>query len=124
MKIVRIELYQVHLPYSGSVYRLSGGREYTGFDSCITRVLTDNGIEGWGESTPFGSTYIAAHALGEAVPEPLLRCVLDCRDMVTLTTADFDAPVVDGGILPPDAPGLGLDVDRGVLGNPAQVWQI
>ena len=24
----------------------------------------DDGTQGWGESTPFGSTYIAAHALG------------------------------------------------------------
>lgn len=27
-------------------------------------MTTQNGIEGWGESTPFGATYIAAHALG------------------------------------------------------------
>lgn len=64
MKIAAIELYQVHLPYSGGVYLLSGGREYTGFDAAILRIETDNGIEGWGESTPFGSTYIAAHARG------------------------------------------------------------
>jgi len=64
MKIAAIELYEVHLPYSGGVYLLSGGREYTGFDAAILRIETDNGIEGWGESTPFGSTYIAAHARG------------------------------------------------------------
>ncbi len=64
MKIARIELYQVQLPYSGGVYLLSGGREYTGFDAAILRIETDTGIEGWGESTPFGSTYIAAHARG------------------------------------------------------------
>jgi L-alanine-DL-glutamate epimerase-like enolase superfamily enzyme len=28
------------------------------------RITTDTGLEGWGESTPFGSTYIASHALG------------------------------------------------------------
>ena len=64
MKISRIELYQVDLPYSGGVYLLSGGREYRSFDASIVRVVTDDGTEGWGESTPFGSTYIAAHALG------------------------------------------------------------
>lgn len=64
MKMARIELYQVNLPYSGGVYLLSGDREYTGFDAAILRIETDNGIEGWGESTPFGSTYIAAHARG------------------------------------------------------------
>ena len=64
MKIKKIEVYQVDLPYAGGVYKLSGGRTYTSFDATITRVVTACGIEGWGESTPFGGTYIAAHALG------------------------------------------------------------
>ena len=64
IRIARIDVFQVDLPYAGGVYRLSGGREYTGFDATIVRLGTDTGIEGWGESTPFGSTYIASHALG------------------------------------------------------------
>jgi L-alanine-DL-glutamate epimerase-like enolase superfamily enzyme len=64
MRIARIELYQVELPYSGGLYRLSGGREYRSFDAGIVRVVADDGTDGWGESTPFGATYIAAHARG------------------------------------------------------------
>ena len=64
MKIKTIELYQVDLPYSGGTYTLSGGREYRSFDASFVRVIADNGLDGWGESTPFGSTYIAAHASG------------------------------------------------------------
>ena len=64
MKIERIEVYQLDLPYSGGVYRLSGGRKYPSFDATVVRVVSDDGVEGWGESTPFGATYIAAHALG------------------------------------------------------------
>lgn len=64
MKIKAIELYQVDLPYSGGVYLLSGGREYRSFEASIVRITTDTGIDGWGESTPFGSTYIASHARG------------------------------------------------------------
>ncbi|WP_291730602.1 mandelate racemase/muconate lactonizing enzyme family protein [Leisingera sp. F5] len=64
MKIKKIELYQLDLPYSGGVYVLSGGREYRSFDASFVRITTDTGLEGWGESTPFGATYIAAHALG------------------------------------------------------------
>jgi cis-L-3-hydroxyproline dehydratase len=64
MKISRIELYNFTLPYSGGVYRISGGRTYESFDASIVRVICDDGTEGWGESTPFGSTYIAAHSLG------------------------------------------------------------
>ena len=64
MKISHIELFQVDLPYSGGTYRLSGGRSYSSFDSTIVRVTCDDGTQGWGESTPFGSSYIAAHARG------------------------------------------------------------
>lgn len=64
LKIQKIDVFQVNLPYSGGVYLLSGGREYPSFDATIVRVTTNTGIEGWGESTPWGSTYVAAHALG------------------------------------------------------------
>lgn len=64
MKIARIEVYQRDLPYAGGLYKLSGGREYRSFDASFARVVADDGTDGWGESTPFGSSYIAAHALG------------------------------------------------------------
>lgn len=64
MKIRKIELFELHLPYAGGSYELSGGRIYTGFDSVIVCLTADDGTEGWGESTPFGSNYIAAHARG------------------------------------------------------------
>lgn len=64
MKITSIELFQVDLPYSGGTYQLSGGRTYDSFDASIVRIAADDGTHGWGESTPFGSTYVAAHALG------------------------------------------------------------
>lgn len=64
MKITAIDVFAVHLPYAGGVYRLSGGREYRGFDAAILRMVTDTGITGWGESTPFGASYIAAHSGG------------------------------------------------------------
>jgi len=64
MKIAKIDVFQVDLSYSGGVYVLSGGREYRSFDATMVRITTDNGIEGWGESTPFGATYIGAHARG------------------------------------------------------------
>lgn len=51
MKIKKIDLFELHLPYSGGEYELSGGRVYTGFDSVIVRLTVDDGTEGWGEST-------------------------------------------------------------------------
>ncbi|MBC3190384.1 mandelate racemase/muconate lactonizing enzyme family protein [Pseudonocardia sp. C8] len=64
MKIERIDLYTVDLPYAWGVYKLSGGRSLTSFDATIVRITADDGTVGWGESTPFGSTYVAAHARG------------------------------------------------------------
>lgn len=80
MKISRIELYNATLPYSGGVYRLSGGRTYESFGASIVRVTCDDGTEGWGESTPFGSTYIAAHAPGTRAGIAELAPVLLGRD--------------------------------------------
>ena len=62
MKITSISVFQVDLPFAGGVYRLSEGREYRSFDATVVRIDTDAELEGWGESTPFGSNYIAAHA--------------------------------------------------------------
>lgn len=64
VKIARIDVYQVDLPYSGGVYHLSGGRTYKEFDGTIVKITTNTGIVGYGESTPFGATFIASHALG------------------------------------------------------------
>lgn len=46
MRIDSIQVYQVDLPFSDGVYRLSGGRTYSEFDSTIVRLVTDDGLEG------------------------------------------------------------------------------
>ncbi|MEM9232495.1 MAG: mandelate racemase, partial [Pseudomonadota bacterium] len=64
MRIAEIAVFQVDLAFSGGEYRLSGGRTYRSFDATFVRITTDTGLQGWGESTPFGATYIAAHGRG------------------------------------------------------------
>ena len=64
LKIKQIDVFQLNMPYAGGTYHLSGGRAYTSFDGTIVRITTEDGLEGWGESTPFGANFIAAHALG------------------------------------------------------------
>src|SRR5699024_8895347 len=64
MHIRQIDAYQVDLPYSGGTYELSRGRTYTSFDATIVKVTTEDGTTGWGESTPIGTTSVAAHARG------------------------------------------------------------
>ena len=64
MRITRITVWAVDLPFVRP-YSLAGGRlRFDGLDSTIVRLDTDAGIEGWGESCPWGSTYLPAYALG------------------------------------------------------------
>jgi L-alanine-DL-glutamate epimerase-like enolase superfamily enzyme len=60
--------------------------------------------------------------MGATVPPRLLRCILNSRDMVTLTTADFQPQMRNGGILPPDLPGLGITVNRDALSEAVAFW--
>lgn len=80
MRIRSIALHVVELPYAGGTYRLSGGRTYTSFDAAIVHLRCDDGTEGWGESTPFGSTYIAAHPAGTRAGIAVLAPALLGRD--------------------------------------------
>ncbi|MDR7304502.1 L-alanine-DL-glutamate epimerase-like enolase superfamily enzyme [Haloactinomyces albus] len=67
-------------------------------------------------------TFAAVAHLGATVPERSLRCVLDSRGMVSVEAADFDAPIIDGGVLVPDRSGLGLTVHLDRLGEPVEIW--
>ncbi len=64
MKLTRITVYQVDLPFDRGTYKLSGGRTWTAMDSTIIRLDTDQGVVGWGESCPFGPNYLEAFAGG------------------------------------------------------------
>lgn len=64
MKITAIDVYRVTLPLRHP-YSLSGGRlRFEELDSTFVRITTDDGIEGWGEGCPWGSTYLPAHPRG------------------------------------------------------------
>lgn len=114
MKVASIELYQVDLPYSGGVYQLSGGRSYDSFDASIVKITCDDGTTGWGESTPFGSTYIAAHALGTRA------------SLADKRPGEFFLVDANGGLLPETALRMlallppGLDF---VLEAPCSTWR-
>ena len=63
MRITRITVWAVDLPMARP-YSLAGGRYYDRLDSTIVRLDTDEGVVGWGEGCPWGSTYEAAFARG------------------------------------------------------------
>ena len=64
MKLTKISVFQVDLPFDKGVYKLSGGRTWKAMDTTIVRLDTDNGLTGWGETCPFGPNYLESFALG------------------------------------------------------------
>lgn len=60
MKVTGIAVFRATLPLEHA-YSLSGGRLHVGeLDSTFVRIDTDEGISGWGEGCPWGSTYLPA----------------------------------------------------------------
>jgi cis-L-3-hydroxyproline dehydratase len=62
--IRRIDVYGYELHYAHGAYVMSGGRTTTALASTLVRVTTENGLEGWGETCPLGTTYLPAFAEG------------------------------------------------------------
>lgn len=64
MKIARIFAHRVELPLVEGLYRWSGGKSVSVFDSTIVGVETDCGLVGYGEVCPLGPFYLPAYAAG------------------------------------------------------------
>ena len=64
MKLTKISVFKVNLPFDHGTYTLSGGRTWTALDSTIIRLETNEGLVGWGETCPFGPNYLEAFADG------------------------------------------------------------
>jgi len=64
VRIVRVLGYRLWLPFAEGSYGVSGDRASAGFDSTVVAVHTDDGIVGWGEMAPLGSTYDPAFPAG------------------------------------------------------------
>ena len=62
MKITKISVYQIDVPIKPAT--ISHDRVMSVFDETIVRIETDAGIDGWGDSVPWGSNFVAAFARG------------------------------------------------------------
>ena len=58
VKIQRIAVYELNLPYRGARYAMSGGRTASSWATIVVRVDTDQGLSGFGEACPLGCTYL------------------------------------------------------------------
>lgn len=62
-RIVEIHIHQKDLPIDGKPYTMSR-TVLTALDTTIVRLVSDSGVEGWGEVCPIGPVYQPQHALG------------------------------------------------------------
>ena len=64
MKITHVKVFQVDLPLKEGRYSWSNDNFVEVFDSTIVEITTDQGLVGYGECCPLGSTYLPAFAPG------------------------------------------------------------
>ena len=62
--ITHVDVYGYDLHYAHGEYVMSGGRAATTQPGTIVRLRTKDGVEGWGEITPLGGTYLPVSAAG------------------------------------------------------------
>lgn len=64
MRIVGVDCFHYDLNYAHGEYVMSGGRAAVTQVGTLVRLRTDDGIDGWGEITPLGATYLPVFADG------------------------------------------------------------
>jgi len=64
VKLVGLDCFGYELRYAHGEYVMSGGRAAASQTGTLIRLRTDEGLDGWGEITPLGSTYLPAFAEG------------------------------------------------------------
>jgi len=64
MKIKRISVYCVEIPFGNTAYKADRKTTVSSIDGTIISIETDEGLIGWGEMTPWGSTYLPEFAQG------------------------------------------------------------
>ena len=64
MKIIQVDIFGYDLSYRYGNYVMSGNQIVTHLPSTVVRVISDTGIEGWGEVCPLGPLYLSSHGSG------------------------------------------------------------
>lgn len=63
MRVAELHIYQHDLPVKNGPYTMANAL-VRALDTTLVRVISDTGLEGWGETCPVGPTYAEAHAKG------------------------------------------------------------
>ncbi len=114
MYVSEVHLYQKDLPVKDGPYSMSGQQVWS-LKTTLVRLVSKTGLRGWG-----GDIVVAAQAHIGATVDPSLL------EEIWLATPDIDGShdpenpiqVVDGHVLLPDGPGLGIIPDESQFGAP------
>ena len=63
MKIRELHIYQHDLPVKGGPYTMANAEVWS-LETTLVKLVSDNGLTGWGETCPVGPTYAESHAAG------------------------------------------------------------
>ncbi|MEO0567736.1 MAG: mandelate racemase/muconate lactonizing enzyme family protein [Pseudomonadota bacterium] len=63
MRIAELHIYAHELPVKNGPYTMANAQVWS-LTTTLVRLVTDTGVEGWGETCPVGPTYAEAHAGG------------------------------------------------------------
>lgn len=63
MKVAKIFIYQHELPVRNGPYTMANAKVYS-LTTTLVKLVTECGLEGWGETCPVGPTYAPSHAAG------------------------------------------------------------
>lgn len=95
MRIIRVEVYGYNLSYRHGNYVMSGNQVVANLPSTVVRLVSDEGIEGWGEVCPLGPLYLASHAAGARAAIREIAPALVGVDPTNLTAAHI---AMDGAL--------------------------
>lgn len=84
-RITAIEIYAYGLTYAHGEYAMSKGRAAIRQQSTLVRIRTDDGLEGWGESSTLAGTYLPAFAEGTREAIRVMAPALIGRDATNLS---------------------------------------
>jgi L-alanine-DL-glutamate epimerase-like enolase superfamily enzyme len=87
-------------------------------DLCVAAGLTLSVQDTVGSDIAFATIV----QLGQTVPRRNLRCVLECRSMVTPKLVQNPIPIRHGRVTAPETPGLGVLPDLESLGTPVATY--
>ena len=98
MRIQSISAYTYDANYRYGRYSMSHGRVTVGHPALVVRVRTDTGLEGWGETSPHGGTYLPSFFAGELEAARLLAPPLIGLDprSVSIVNATMDQTLISG----------------------------